>query len=291
LNSNSKISVVINTLNEEINLPNALESVKTWADEIIVIDMESEDRTVEIAKSYKAKVYSHERMGYADPARAFAVSKVTHGWIFMLDADEMVPYPLSVELRKVASEDTYDIVNIPWINYFFGKELMYAGWGPDQDKHMRFFRNGSLSIVGDIHNFLKPMPGTRILDLDYRPGFGVVHFNYTDITQFIDKLNRYTTLEANQHILNGKSFSYSYAILKTGTAFFRRYIKDQGYKDGWRGLYLSMLWSFYRLSTFAKVKEITVNGIDPRANVIKYYKSEAAELLNEYSANENSVHS
>ncbi len=90
-----KISVLINTFNEERNIKNCLESV-SWADEIIIVDMYSDDKTVDIAKNYTDKIYYFERMGYADPARQFALKKATHEWVLIVDADEMVP----LELRE-----------------------------------------------------------------------------------------------------------------------------------------------------------------------------------------------
>src|SRR3989344_399647 len=86
-----RISVVINTLNEEKNLPRALSSVKNFADEVVVVDMKSKDNTQVLARNYGAKVYEHEQSGYVEPARNFAISKATSDWIFILDADEEVP--------------------------------------------------------------------------------------------------------------------------------------------------------------------------------------------------------
>src|SRR5262245_29586580 len=99
------ISVVINTRNEEKNLPHALRSVRPWVDEIIVVDMCSEDRTVEIARSFGAKTFPHEPLGYCEPARAFALGQATQPWVLILDADEMVPAPLSRALRSAAAGD------------------------------------------------------------------------------------------------------------------------------------------------------------------------------------------
>jgi glycosyltransferase involved in cell wall biosynthesis len=83
--------VVINTLNEERRLPYALRSVQDWVDEIVVVDMHSDDKTVEIAEAFGARIFTHERVGYADPARAFAFARATGDWILILDADELVP--------------------------------------------------------------------------------------------------------------------------------------------------------------------------------------------------------
>ena len=95
-----EISVVINTLNEEKNLAYTLRSVQSWASEIIVVDMHSTDKTVEIAKTHGAKVFYHEPTGFVEPAQEFAVAQASHAWILLLDADEVVPKPLSERLLR-----------------------------------------------------------------------------------------------------------------------------------------------------------------------------------------------
>jgi len=127
-----KISVVINTLNEERNLPYALRSVHSWADEIIVVDMYSEDCTVEIAKQYGATVYFHERIAAFDGARQFAIEQASNEWILVLDADELVPKPLSRTCLDIVASEQFDVVIIPRLNFLLGAPLMHSGWGPDQ---------------------------------------------------------------------------------------------------------------------------------------------------------------
>src|SRR3989337_4151360 len=95
----ARISVVINTLNEEKNLPRAIASIKGLADEIIVVDMQSDDNTKEVAEKLGALVYDHKRTGYVEPARNFAISKASGDWVLVLDADEEVPPKLREKLR------------------------------------------------------------------------------------------------------------------------------------------------------------------------------------------------
>ncbi|MCX6704644.1 MAG: glycosyltransferase family 2 protein, partial [Candidatus Woesebacteria bacterium] len=97
----AKISVVINTLNEEKNLPRAIASVKGLANEVVVCDMESGDKTVEVARSLGAKVFAHEKTGYVEPARNFAVSKASNPWVLVLDADEEVPDKLALKISQI----------------------------------------------------------------------------------------------------------------------------------------------------------------------------------------------
>ncbi len=275
-----RISVVINTLNEEVNLPYALRSVHSWADEIIVVDMYSEDRTVEIARGFGANVFLHERIGFADPARAFAIAQTTGDWVFILDADEIIPAQLSRKCQEIARDDRVDIVNLPRLNYLLGSALLHTGWGPEQDRQMRFFRRGFLCTTATIHDFLKPLSTARVFDLPYRSGLAIVHFQYPDVTHFIEKLNRYTTIEARQAFERGASSTFVRASLFAAVEFGLRYFKAGGFRDGWRGFYLSWFMAIYRLAMYAKLKELQTTG--EAEKVIHLYHQEAERLLNVY---------
>jgi glycosyltransferase involved in cell wall biosynthesis len=277
----SNISVVINTLNEERNLPFALRSVHEWADEIIVVDMHSEDSTVDIAHEFGAKVYFHERMGFADPARAFAISKATSDWVLILDADEIIPPQLSTRLMSLVQEDRYDVIRIHMLNYLLGSPLNHTGWGPGRDKHDRLFRAGFLNATPEIHHYLKPSPDARIYELPYVPNEVIVHFNYINISHFLDKLNRYTSIEAEQAKECGVKPTLFNAVLKAAKDFLKRYLVHQGYRDGWRGLYLSLFMVFYHLVTFAKMTELSAVGT--YEDIRSTYNNEAEKWLEGYN--------
>lgn len=273
------ISVVINTLNEEQRLPFALRSVREWVDEIVVVDMHSDDGTVDVARDFGAEIFMHERLTYADPARAFALARATGDWILVLDADEIVPYPLSRRLQEVAADDEVDVVSIPWRNYLLGAALEHTGWGPAQDRHRRFFRRGSVSARPDIHDYLYTDVRARVLDLPIEPGLAVVHFNYRDVTQFVEKLNRYTSIEAASASYRGHSGA-ARATLRAAREFARRYLRHSGYRDGWRGFYLSALMAIYSLVVSAKREELLRNG--PPEAVDEVYREVAERVLAEY---------
>lgn len=279
--SRPRISAVLNTLNEEKRLPFALRSVRGWVDEIIVVDMHSDDATREIAKSFGARVLLHDRLDYADPARAFALEQATGDWILLLDADELVPMPLSKRLLAVAAGDEVDVVVIPWLNYLLGAPLSRTGWGPTQDHHERFFRRGSVLSRPTIHGFLEIQPGARVLNLQYADGLAVVHFNYLDVAHFIEKLNRYTDIEAARLRQDPKAGSIPRACIRAAREFGRRYLRFRGYKDGWRGFYLSALMATYRLVVAAKVRQWQASG--DREAIEAKYAAEAEKVLAAYS--------
>jgi glycosyltransferase involved in cell wall biosynthesis len=262
-------------LNEEEHLPYALRSVVAWVDEIIVVDMESEDRTVEIATAHGARVLHHPRTGYVEPARGFAIEQATGDWIMVLDADEVVPPRLARLLRQIAEEDQVDVVSIPWLNYLLGRPIMHAGWGPEQDRHRRFFRRGFFQSSAEIHAYGSFDASSRVLRLPYAEGIAVAHFNYTDVHHFIEKLNRYTDAEAERS--EGANSSNYRAARRAGSEFVRRYLKQQGWRDGWRGFYLSALMATYHLVAAAKVRER--REYETPSMVEAKYRSEAERWL------------
>jgi glycosyltransferase involved in cell wall biosynthesis len=277
---NPRISVVINTLNEEQRLGYALRSVKDWADEIVVVDMHSDDRTADVAASFGAKVLLHERIGYADPARTYAVEQSTGDWILILDADELIQEPLSRRLRAIAANNEADAVYIHWRNYLLGAALSHTGWGPHQDRHVRFFRRNALDLKPDVHNFLKAKDWARVLDLGPSPDLEVIHFNYLDVTHFVEKMNRYTSIEAAATVSQGEKTGRTGAIQRTAREFVGRYLRRGGYRDGWRGFYLSGLMAAYRFIALAKAEELRRNG--SRTDVEATYGEEAERVLEGY---------
>lgn len=276
------ISVLINTFNEEKNIKNCLECVK-WADEIIIVDMYSDDRTVEIAKNYTEKIFFFQKMGYADPARQFALEKASNDWILVVDADELIPLNLKNKLVSILKNDNADVIFVPRKNYFFGHLMEGAKWGSLQDRIPRFFKKECVSFSDQIHDFFRIKDNSRIYYID-NPEEGVIHFNYVDMTNFIDKLNRYTTIEAKLMFQNKKELSLIRLISSALLEFSRRMITSKGYKDGYLGISLSLTMVFYRLITFTKFKLMKkYETIDVTQKVEENYQELAHDVIFEYN--------
>lgn len=283
-----KVSVLINTLNEEKNIRNCLESVK-WADEIVIVDMHSDDHTVEIAREYTDKIFFFKRMGYADPARQFALEQASCEWVLVVDADEIVPLKLKNKLQEVMEKDLGDVINIPHNNYFAGKQIQHMGWGPLQDLHPRFFKKKYLYFGDRIHDFINISEDARHYNLT-DPQVGFLHFSYLDFEHYIDKaLNHYTTIEA-KNIFEGKKQGYKLGesvlgiLFRLFRGFFDVYVRDKGYKDGFRGLSLSFLSVIYNLIVYLKLglmKEY--NTINTREKIRGEYQKITDEVLSEYN--------
>lgn len=276
-----RISAVINTFNEEKNISYALRSVRFWVDEIIIVDMYSTDNTVNIAREFGAKIYFHERVNFVEPARAFAVSKSCGEWVLVLDADEVIPEPLSRKLKYVAYHtQDIDVVRLHRLNYIFGSPMNHTGWGPHYDKQTRFFRRGFITFSSKIHDLPSFTTKVRVRDIGYEHGCAVVHFNYLDVSHFLEKLNRYTTIEASQLPKRVGRFLCIVAAGHAAKEFLFRYVKAQGYRDGWRGFYLSLFMALYRLTTYAKLTELSAVGtLDTVQNL---YRAEAEKIVSQY---------
>jgi len=273
------VSVVINTLNEQNNLPFALRSV-AWADEVVVCDMHSDDSTQEIARQHGARVVLHERVGFVEPARAFAIGQAKNNWVLVLDADELISRPLSEVIAQRLASDSADVFRVPRLNYLLGAPLRYLGWGPDQDAQLRLFKKSAVRVTADIHKSFHVNAGAREERILFGDGCAIVHFNYIDLTHFIDKLNRYASVEARQAHARGERSSFGRALASAAKEWFSRYLRAGGAREGWRGFYLTAMMSMYRLAIQGKLTELETGNDE--STVSKRYRDEAERYLAAY---------
>ena len=245
----SKISVVINTLNEEKNISRAITSVKDLADEIVVVDMESGDHTREIAKKLGAKVFTHKKTGYVEPARNFAISKANNPWVLILDADEEVSKGLILQIQKILKRPDADYYRIPRKNIIFGRFIKHSRWWPDMN--IRLFKKGFVSWNEVIH--MVPMTQGVGGDFAEEEDLAIIHHNYDSIEEYLTRMNRYTTHHAKIKINEGYKFSWKDIVVKPTGEFLSRYFYGRGYKDGLHGLALSFLQAFSELVIYLKV--------------------------------------
>ncbi len=278
----ARISCVINTFNEEDNVATAIKSVSAWVDEVVVVDMHSGDRTREIAEALGARVYLYDYLGYADPARGFAIRQTTNDWVLILDADELVTPRLAERLMQLAREDRYDIVWVPRENYLFGHRYRGGGWGGEQDTHKRFFKKGSLLLQGDldVHTFFKETPGARVGHLSYEPEACIVHFNYVNSKHWFEKMNRYTTIQAQHKFDRGERYHPTLLRCIGGLAvgMFERFARNKGYRDGWHGVVLTMYMAIYDFLLHIKLWELSEGRT--WENVVDLYGEIATSALN-----------
>lgn len=245
----TKVSVVVNTLNEEKNLQRAINSIKGLADDIVVVDMKSTDSTVKVAKDLGARVYEHRRVGYVEPARNYAISKSTGDWILILDADETVSSGLLAKLREISQKSKSTYFRIPRKNINFGKWMKHSRWWPDYN--IRFFKKGSVVWNNEIHSI--PLTYGKGEDLPAEEQYALVHQNYSTIEDYLERLNRYSSIQSKELINKGHKFIWKDLIKKPLAEFLSRFFKGEGYKDGLHGLAFSLLQAFSELIVYIKI--------------------------------------
>jgi glycosyltransferase involved in cell wall biosynthesis len=244
------ITVIVHTRDSGRTLERALNSVFLWVDEILVADMSSEDNTRVIAKKFGAKVVRVETMEYADPVRNEVMDQAKSPWILVLDADEEISPTLAITLQELSQDTSVQAYRLPRKNMIFG-QWAQTGWWPDYI--IRFFQKGSVQWPSEVHG--QPVATGITRERPAKEEFAIIHHNYETVAEFVERMNRYTTLELE------KKGIVSEHPLKQGTdEFLRRYFAHHGYKQGSYGLSLSLLQGMYAVLTQIKLQE--KNGFD-----------------------------
>ncbi|OGE42616.1 hypothetical protein A3B45_00205 [Candidatus Daviesbacteria bacterium RIFCSPLOWO2_01_FULL_39_12] len=244
------ISAAIVSFNEAEKLERCLESIRDFVDEIVIVDLGSKDETKNVCEKYGAKIFHHKFVPYVEKIRNFSISKASNEWILILDPDEYIPDSLKNELKKVSESKEYSAVNIPRKNIFFGKWITHTNWWPD--KHVRFFQKGSVSW-SQIH--LYPKVSGKILELPAKEKLAIIHYGYSDISEFIDRQNRYAEVESEEAYEKGIRFSWISFFWWPARVFLTRFIKHQGYLDGIYGFVLTYLMMIYKITVLVKLWE------------------------------------
>ena len=244
-----KISAIVITKNEERNIAQCFESI-SWADEIIVVDAESDDKTIEIAKKFTQKVFIKKWEGYA-PQKKYALSLVNHKWIFHIDADERVSPELKDEiLNNLEDKDGFFIRRK---NYLFGKEIATCGWG--RDYQLRLFRLDKTELIEKKVN-----EGFKVNGNIGQLKNVITHNTFSSIHNYLKKVNEYTTLRAEEIYESKNKVTRLTIFTHALSAFLRYYISLKGFKDGMRGLLISFVHSVSNMLTYVKVWEKQKNN-------------------------------
>lgn len=226
------LSVIIITKNEEHNIERCLQSVK-WAEEIIVVDSGSTDKTVELAKNYTDRVYEYlDWQGYGVQKQR-ALDHARGEWILNLDADEVVSQSLCHELKQLMDSGLYDACRVPIQMNFYNKPLYYSS---SPQRHNRLFKRAGARFSSDLVHEKILLPGeTR---------FGsarnsLMHHSFKDVSHALYKLNRYSSYTAASRLANKKSTSFSYVLFGATWMFLRCYFFQLGFLDGKPGFFMA----------------------------------------------------
>ncbi|RKX25292.1 MAG: glycosyltransferase family 2 protein [Candidatus Zixiibacteriota bacterium] len=244
----NRISVVIITKNEEENLSRCLDSVR-WADEIIVVDSKSTDRTLEIAEQYGAKIFRPEWRGFG-PAKQEGVRRAGGDWILSIDADEVVAPELAQEIKAVTLTDDGIIgYYMPRRTQFLGRWINHCGWYPGWV--LRLFRKDS----GDfddalVHEKVIVKGNTARLKHD------LLHYSFPTIDVYLEKQWEYAELGAQQAFRGGRRSGALAVVVRPLASFVKHYVLKRGFLDGIEGFLISALAAYYVMVKYAKLRNL-----------------------------------
>ncbi len=256
MHSKIPLSVVVIAKNEEANIKDCLESVK-WADEIIVVDDNSTDKTVEIARNYTDRIFQ-KKMDIEGRHRNWAYRQARNSWVLSLDADERVTPELKDEIIKAIDKPgEFRGFSIPRRNYIGSYWVRFGGWYPSAQLKL-FKREDFRWEEAEVHPraFLSGPIGMLKKD--------IIHYSYENFKDFLNKTNNQTTLEAIKwHKLslnNPKKARYKmnliHALWRILDRFIRAFFIKKGYRDGFTGFMVSIFGGLYQLLSYAKYREL-----------------------------------
>ena len=241
------LTVTVITYNEAASIRDTLQSV-SWADEIIVIDSNSTDRTVEIAREYTSRVEVRDWAGYG-PQKNYAASLASHDWILSIDADERITPPLADEIRAVMrTGPSAQAYSLPRVSFYLGRWIRSTDWYPDF--HVRLYdRRAARWTEQKVHESVRATGRVEKLRGE------MLHYPYRDMSEHLAKIDQYTTLVAEQWAAEGRRATALQAFIYPRLAFFRNYVLKRGFIDGQTGLLVSLLNSYYVFLKYAKLIE------------------------------------
>jgi len=241
-----KISATIIAFNEERNLPRAIESLRC-ADEILVVDSGSTDRTVEIAEKLGARVVENPWLGYAKQ-KNLAAENAAYDWILSLDADESLSEALEGEIWRLKKNGPqFDAYTMPRLAQYLGRWIHHSGWYPD--RKVRLYNRKNACWQGEfVHESVK---------VDGRVGHfesNLLHFTCDSLSEHLKVMDRYTTLAAEQLLAIGEKPTWGRLIFEPPWTFFSTYVLKAGFLDGIEGLAIANMAALYNFVKYAKAR-------------------------------------
>jgi glycosyltransferase involved in cell wall biosynthesis len=249
MNDDIKISACIIAFNEEAVIDDCLASV-AWADEILLVDSGSTDRTKEIAERRGCRVIRQEFLGHVKQ-KDLAVREAQHRWVFCLDADERLAADGEAVIRNALSGDGGRTAGyyFPRRTFYLGGWVDHGGWGKEYRLRLFDRERGKWGGV-DPHDRVETDGPTRRLDAV------ISHFNYRDIAHHMEKLNAFTSTMADRKTVAGEKASLAKMVFNPMGRFFRMFVFRQGFRDGVRGFVIAVIGAFYVFLKYAKLWEM-----------------------------------
>jgi len=242
------ISVAVITRNEEERLPACLESA-SFADEVVVVDSGSTDRTVEIARSAGARVLVEPWRGFSQQ-KQFAVDQCVNEWVLILDADERTPPGTATAIREAlkSRDRTVAAFSFPRKNFLHGRWIRHCGWWPDRIVRLVDRRRGAFDGRA-VHEQWVTRDGVQSLDSP------IEHFSFRNYSELVAKMELYSDLASRSLFEAGKSASPLTPPLHALWMFFRTYVLERGFQEGFDGFVISLMNAGGSFFKYAKLRE------------------------------------
>ena len=243
------VSVTVITRNESAHIDACLASV-AWADEIIVVDSESTDDTVALARTHGARVHVRPWPGYS-AQKNWAAEQASSDWILSIDADERVTPQLAAEIRQVLRDPSAAGYRVPRVTWHLGRWIRTTDWYPDYQLRL-YDRRRARWAARRVHESVTADAPPLLLTQELQ------HFAYRDISHHHATMDRYTTLAADEMFDAGKSASLLDLALHPPAAFLRNYVLRRGCMDGSVGFIISAMNAYYVLLKLAKLRALAI---------------------------------
>ena len=243
-----KISATIITYNEERNIARAIESLRS-ADEIVVADSGSSDRTVQIAQQLGARVVEQQWLGYAGQ-KNYAADQASHDWILAVDADEALSEMLEAEIWQLKKNGAqFDAYSMPRLAQYLGKWILHSGWYPD--RKVRLYNRQKAKWVGKyVHESVQVSGTVGRLDAN------LLHFTCQSLSEHLRTMDRYTTLAAEELVAQRRKIGWYQLVLDPAWTFFRTLVLKRGFLDGMEGMAIAWMGAIYQFLKFAKARNM-----------------------------------
>lgn len=249
---NPGISAIVIVHNQVDLLKKCLDSIYSWIDEIILVDLESTDDIKSLAPQYQAKYVAHKQVAIVEEVRQESLKLAHHEYVLFLDPDETISENLAKTIQeKIESKPTY--IKIPRQNYIFGKWIEHSLWWPDYQ--VRLFKKNVITWPTSLH--AQPEISGEGVILQATPNNAITHLNYVSLDEWFDKNKRYAKTKAKEITKSGEELTLAKTIKSSVGEIMQRFFQAQGYKDGMHGLVLSILQSYYHFQIYAYYWEAT----------------------------------
>lgn len=245
-----KISIVIITSNEAHIIGTTLQSLQGITDDCIIVDSGSTDNTIDICKSFGAKIIATTWDGYG-PNKNKGIDAAKYDWILNLDADEAIDPELKNAIQQLEFENENIVYNFRFKNFFCNKWIRYGEWSGD--KHIRLFNRNSIRWnAAAVHEGLTLNSSTKVVML---PG-NVLHYTTQNIDEYISKMVAYAKLNATKYYVEGKQANFFKLRMSPGFTFLQYYILRLGFLDGWEGYLIAKTTAWYTFLKYTFLKEM-----------------------------------